>query len=167
MPVPLIKRSPHPQSEAVAAVVGPELAEPLVRLEAAIEEAKAAVAELETCRPGAAGTRDGARWADAVATDAEAAEGGERPRRWRCEELLEREPHRWAQASALARAVPLLLRRTSTALDRRRISAAAATVEAAKATAFAEVARVGWEGRADKAAAWQRVRAGEMRSRTT
>ncbi len=145
LPVPQIKRNPHPPAETVARVCGLQLAEPLTRLEGAIAEAVAAVAELESGRPGVAGTVDGAAWRDAVASDADGAESGERPKRWRTEALLAGEPHRWAQAKALAGAVSLVLRSTAATLDRHKIAATAGTAEQAQATVWARAAQEGWQ----------------------
>lgn len=161
LPAPRVARSPHPPSELVAGVVGAELAGPLVLLDAVIAEAEAAVAELEAGRPGGAGSRAGETWRDAVTTDAEAAAGGERPKRWRTETLLQGEPHRWAQAHTLAGAVALSLQRMTQTLNQRQIAAAAEVVEEEKTTEFAEAARRGWEDRSDKAHAWAMVRAAE------
>lgn len=161
LPVPRISRNPNPSADLVAAVVGGELAIPLVRLEQAIADAEAAVTILEAGRPGSAGTADGAAWRDAIASDAEAAEGGELPKRWRTEALILGDAHKWARATALTGAVDLLLRRTAKTVDRSRIAATAGTRAEVAARKFAEAAKAGWESRADKARVWQEVRAGE------
>lgn len=161
LPVPTIPASPNVSAGEVAAVAGVELAAPLLVAEAAIVEAEEAVRELEASRPGSTGNAGGQAWLAAVAADVEAAAAGERPKTWRTQGLLAGEPGRWARARALAGAVPLVLRQTAEALDRPRIAAAAGARADTATQAWVKAARRGWETRADKAAAWAQVRAGE------
>ena len=159
LPTPRIRGNPNLSAAAVSAVVGAELAAPLVALEQAIDQAEAAVRELQDCRPNPAGP-DGPRWVDALASDAESAEG-ERPKVWRTEMLLKGEQRRWATASALAGGVALAVKRTESSLDRGRIASAASVRAAAAQKLWSEAARDGWNAHlADPAVAERCYRSG-------
>ena len=158
---PTIPSSPHPPSADLAAVVGAELAAPLVRLEACLTEAAEAVREWETSRPSVAGFSDGAAWSSALAADVTTAATGERPKTWKAATLLQAEPVRWARAHALAGSVVEVIAATTSALDLVTITEEAGGVESASAEEWAAAAWSGWTTRGDKAAAWQEVRRGE------
>ena len=115
LPVPKVPRNPNPDAALVAAVAGDEAAAPLTRLEAVIVEAEEAVRDLEACdqeAPEASSTGPaGATRSPPTPTTPPA---GDRPTKtWRTQALLQGEPRRWADASALARAVGVLLKQAS------------------------------------------------------
>jgi hypothetical protein len=104
----------YPPSEQVAAVVGAELAKPLVELETAVADAEHAVTDLERNLPGGLG--DG--WQQALTDDAAAYAAGTRPKRWKAATLLATDPERWATAMAACNSVPTVGRRCERHMDR-------------------------------------------------
>src|SRR5690242_5469579 len=126
--LPLPRLSPLSRdmdAATVAAVVGPELAAPLVALEAAHASAQQAVDDLKAARPSAPNTdADGAVWAsareaDAMSAAAAAVDGTAPPTTWACERLLRDDHHKWAAALAACKAFPAVRARLLGGLDRR------------------------------------------------
>jgi hypothetical protein len=147
----------QPAAADVAAVVGTQLGEPLAELEAAYADARAAVRDLETHRPGGLGTQ----WRRALEEDAKSYATGARPKRWKAAHLLETDAGRWAAATAACGDLPAAVRRCEQRLDRVKIVSVAAMVMDTKAQQWAKAAAEGWTGRRDEADAWQHYRHGE------
>lgn len=150
LPPPRIPASRAPKSADVAAIVGDDLAAPLVNLEAAVLAATNAVNELERNRPGP----QGLDWRDALTADAADHAAGKEPAEYRCAKLLKTDPDRWAAAHMAARFVPIAAARCEAELDRPAIHKAAVEIAQAHADAFAQHAADGWNGRNTYSLAW-------------
>lgn len=158
LPAPKPPPRPHhlPDSDTVAVVAGAELAEPLARIEAAYDAAEAAVRNLVEARPGGEVFR--------LALEADVADelAGERPKRWRVEVLVEGDRRRWADAVVACRTASALPSAGESGMDKSKIATAARKAADKAAALWGAAASAGWAGRADKAAAWQSWRAGEV-----
>lgn len=150
LPPPRVPSSTALKASTVAAIVGDELAAPLVNLEAAVIAAGNAVSELERNRPGPMGTE----WKAALQADHEDHAAGRKVAEFRCAGLLKSDPDRWAAAQMAARFVPVAGARCEAELDREEINASAVGVAQGHADAFAGLVAEGWANRARTATAW-------------
>jgi hypothetical protein len=158
LPPPRAPRNLYPSAASVAAVVGEDLASPLLELERAYQEAEAAVADLERNRPGGLGHG----WREALAADQEAYGSESGPRRWKAQALLEQDPGRWALARAACGFAQKAPARCEQVLNRLEIAGVARQRADALTADWAKAAEASWEIREDQALAWKLRRQGEQ-----